>query len=321
MSMQNKEIIKTFFLFLKETKSHMTNEFENYFLNSQELLSKYIHEKGYSFQYEIPIENLNKEWETPKEWYVQLLCLTHAFVTDNETISCNSLLSKESKIEYPSINFVYSNINENSFFTITHQQWLKITAFLCTERIYQILNNPKMLTEYLNLIVLATSCIVEYLQIEKELLKQDISMLIASIKTIVSNIELNNDSMRGMCYGTSMYTCTLAEKFLRIFYIHLAKDEKYIPANKATLGELLGIKNQHIINVFGESHIKNLSFFFQQTPSSNIGENIRNSLAHWTNMQTSTMTPFFVAKILWLFTDVINTIFWHCIKNKINKNA
>ena len=117
-----------------------------------------------------------------------------------------------------------------------------------------------------------------------------------------------------------MYTCALSEKFLRILYLHLAKDERYIPINKATIGELLVGSNTYMVNVFGESHIKNLSFFLQRTPPANVGQNIRNSLAHWANVSTETMTPFFVAKILWIFTDILNTVFWYCLKDVIERN-
>ncbi len=117
-----------------------------------------------------------------------------------------------------------------------------------------------------------------------------------------------------------MYLCAFSEKILRILYLHLTKDEEYIPVHKATFGELLVVGNAYIKDVFGENHIKNLSFFLQRIPPLDIGQNIRNSLAHWVDVSTSEMTPVFVARMLWIFTDILNTVFWYCLKSVIERN-
>ena len=117
-----------------------------------------------------------------------------------------------------------------------------------------------------------------------------------------------------------MYTCALSEKILRILFIHLAKDEKYIPINKATLGELLSENNDYIVNIFGENHIKNLSFFLQRTSPLNIGLNIRNSLAHWSDISTEAMTPSLAGEMLWLFTDILNTVFLFCLNESSERD-
>jgi hypothetical protein len=75
-----------------------------------------------------------------------------------------------------------------------------------------------------------------------------------------------------------------------------------------------------MVDIFGENHIKNLSFFLQKISPSNVGQNIRNSLAHWASVSTEAMTPFFMAKMLWIFTDILNTVFWYCLKDVIERN-
>ena len=145
-------------------------------------------------------------------------------------------------------------------------------------------------------------------------------MLSALVQLVASNSEIDSNAMHGMCYGASMYTCALSEKLLRLLYLHLARDELYIPINKATIGELLVVNNSYLVDIFGENHIKNLSFFLQRTPPSNIGQNIRNSLAHWANVSTEAMTPVLVAKMLWIFTDILNTVFWYCLKNESERD-
>jgi hypothetical protein len=158
------------------------------------------------------------------------------------------------------------------------------------------------------------------LNAEGEQLQQDVGMFSALVQLVANNLEINNDAVHGMCYGTSMYTCALSEKLMRILYLHLAKGERYIPINKATIGELLVVSNTYMADVFGESHIKNLSFFLQRTAPSNVGQNMRNSLAHWANVSKEAMTPFYVAKMLWIFTDILNTVFWYCLKDVIERS-
>ena len=172
----------------------------------------------------------------------------------------------------------------------------------------------------MNLVASAITVIDEQLNAEGEQLQQDIEMFNALVQLVAANIDINNNALHGMCYGASMYTCALSEKLLRILYLHLAKDERYIPINKATIGELLSVSNTYMTDIFGENHIKNLSFFLQRTAPSNVGQNMRNSLAHWANISTEAMTPFFVAKMLWIFTDILNTVFWFCLKDVIERN-
>ena len=197
---------------------------------------------------------------------------------------------------------------------------LSIMASVGTGTLIGILRNQETLIDYLNLLASAVYLIAEQLNVEGEQLQQDVGMLSALVQLVANNLEINNDATHGMCYGASMYTCALSEKILRILYLHLAKDDRYIPINKATIGELLVMSNSHIVGIFGENHVKNLSFFLQKTASSNVGQNIRNALAHWSNVSPEAMTPFFVAKMLWVFTDILNTVFWYCLKDVIERN-
>ena len=197
---------------------------------------------------------------------------------------------------------------------------LSIMASIGTGTMIGILRNQDTLIDYLNLVAAAVQLIAKQLNVEGEQLQKDVGMLSALVQLVANNLESNNDATRGTCYGTSMFTCALSEKILRILYFHLAKHERYIPINKATIGELLVVNNTHIVGILGESHVKNLSFFLQRTTPSNVGQNIRNDLAHWANISTEAMTQFFVARMLWIFTDILNTVFWYCLKDVIEGN-
>lgn len=318
--MQVEEPIRKFHMFLQRIQSPLANEFAEYAKAASNLLSKNILERGQSFQHEIPVEEIVKEWREIDKWEVRLLYITHDCEPIKNDPEWVSRLSKKPESRFVLLDLVSTNVPTDDFFTMSHQQTLSYMEGVGTGTMIGIIRNQDTLLDYLRLVASAISFIVKQLKAEGEQLQQDVSMFSALIKLVANNLEISNDATQGICYGASVYTCALSEKILRILYMHLAKDEQYIPINKATLGELLVVSNSYLVEIFGEDHVKNLSFFLQRTAPSNVGQNIRNFLAHWVNFSKEEMTPFFVAKILWIFTDILNTVFWYCLKNAIERN-
>ncbi len=313
-------VIRKFHLFLQRIQSVMANEFAGYAKAASDLSSKYIEERGQSFQYKIPVDEIVRRWKETDDWRARLLSITHELKEDGEKLLCISQLAIGPKTEHSLIDDISTNIPTDDYYTMSLQQMLSFMAHVGLSKMMEIIRNKETLSDYLDLVSSAISLIVRQLNAEGERLQQDVEMFSALVQLVVNNLDINNAAMHGICYGVSMYLCAFSEKILRILYLHLIKDKEYIPVHKATFGELLVVRNTYIKDVFGENHIKNLSFFLQRTPSSNVGENIRNSLAHLTNVSTSEMTPFFVAKMLWIFTDILNTVFWYCLKSVIERN-
>lgn len=318
--MQVEGTIRKFHLFLQKIQSPLANGFAENAKKAADLLSKSVRERGQAFRFEIPVEEIVSKWKKTEKWELRLLYLTHDFSLGEDDLSCFSRLSIEPEAKHSLLDLVSTNVPTDDFFTMSHQHMLSIMASIGTGTLVGIFRKEDMLADYLNLVVSAISLIVEHLNVEGEQLLQDFGMFSALVQIVASSFDINNDTVRGICYGTSMYTCALSEKLLRILYLHLAKNDRYIPINKATIGELLVSSNNYMVDVFGENHIKNLSFFLHRTVPSNVGQNIRNSLAHWANVSTESMTPIFVAKMVWIFTDILNTIFWYCLKDVIERN-
>lgn len=311
--------IRMFHLFLQRIKSPKANEFAEYSKAAEDLLSKNILERGQIFQYEIPVNEIVNQWKKTENWVKRLLYLTHDFKEENGMITCISRLSKGPDKKHPLIDFVSTNIPTDKFFTMSHQDTLSVIANVGTGTMVGIVRDQDTLGDYISLVMSAVSLITERLNAGGEQLQNDLEMWSALIQIVANNMEINSHALNGMCYGASMYTCALSEKLLRLLYMYLVKDEKYVPINKATLGELLVVNNAYMLDIFGENHIKNLSFFLQRSLPSNVGQNIRNNLAHWANYTVSAMTPLFVAKMLWMFTDILNTVFWYCLKDAVNE--
>ena len=318
--MQVEGTIRKFHLFLQRIQSPLANEFAEYAKAASELLSKNILERGQSFSYEIPVEEIISRWRKTENWEIRLLSITHDLKSDEDLLAFVSRLSREPEAKQSLLDLVSTNVPTDDFFTMSHQQMLSIMASVGTGTMIGILRKRDTLIDYLNLVASAVQLVIEQLGVNGEQLQQDVGMFSGLIQLVANHLEVSNDVTHGMCYGASMYMCALSEKILRVLYMHLAKDERYIPINKATIGELLAVGNQYMVDVFGESHIKNLSFFLQRMSPSNVGQNLRNSLAHWANVSTEAMTPFYVAKMLWLFTDILNTVFWYCLKDVIERD-
>mgnify|MGYP003337233308 CR=1 FL=1 len=77
-------------------------------------------------------------------------------------------------------------------------------------------------------------------------------------------------------------------------------------------GDLLNDTDECMVSIFGKNHIKNLAYFFLQN-NNGVGQNIRNSLAHWSGITNKQMNLMFAAKVIWLMTDIINTLLIDCI--------
>ncbi|MBR4744125.1 MAG: hypothetical protein IK082_08050 [Oscillospiraceae bacterium] len=318
--MQVERTTRIFHRFLQRIKSPLANKFAGFAKKASDLLSEYILERGQSFKYEIPVEEMINRWKKTEDWVVRLMSITHGLKPDGDTLTYISRLSKEPEAKRSLIDIVSTNIPTDDYFKMSHQQMLSVIDSIETGTMVGIIRNQETLLDYLNLVATATTWISEQLNAEGEQLLSDIEMFSALVQLVANNLEIKDNVMRGICYGAAMYSCALAEKLLRILYMHLAKDERYIPVNNATIGDLLVVRNTHIVDVFGENHIRNLSFFLQRTVPTNVGQNIRNTLAHWADITPEVMTPFFVAKTLWLFTDILNTVFWYCLKDVTERN-
>ncbi len=312
--------IRKFHLFLQRIQSPMANEFAECAKVAANLLSKNILERGQSFKCEIPVEEIISRWKKTENWELRLLSITHDLKSNEDDLICVSRLSKGPETKHSLFDLVSTNVPTDDFFTISHQQMLSIMASVGTGTMIGILRNQNTLMDYLNLVASAVHLIAEQLNVEGEQLQEDVGMISSLIQLVANNMEISNDVTHGTCYGATMFLCAFSEKLLRILYLQLAKDEQYIPINKATYGELLTVSNSHIVDIFGENHIRNLSLFLQKTSSTNVGKNLRNSLAHWTGLTADAMTPIFVAELLWIFTDILNTVFWYCLKDVIERD-
>lgn len=313
--MQIEGTVRKFHQFLQRIQSPLANQFAQYAKNTEALLFKNITEQGQSFQYEIPVAEIVKRWKATASRESRLLCITHEFSEVNGHYSLVSTLDKKPKLESALIDLVSTNIPTDDYYTMSHQQTLSICASVGTGAILGIIRDIETASDFYSLLLSAIKYISDGLHVENEDLDRDVEQLISMVQLVINNHNLDEITVHSLCYGAAMFICALSEKLLRLFYINLVKDRQYVPINKATMGELLSDSNTEILNVFGFHHIKSLSFFLMQTQPKNVGYNFRNKLAHWSAMSVNHLTPTYVAQLLWLFTDILNTVLWHLLED------
>ena len=108
---------------------------------------------------------------------------------------------------------------------------------------------------------------------------------------------------------------------MRIVYLKVVGLKEYVSINKATLGQTLNSNNPYMRDYFGEKHIRHLAYFLVKdndkcgNRQERIGLDYRNLLAHW-EIKPDEVSIDLVALLMWLFIDIVNTIYIKESKNQ-----
>ena len=305
--------IREFNAFLIAISSPLANGFSKYLKKSKMLMAQYLEKHGHIYEYRIPVKEMADLWQKAESWEIRLISLTHSGDVNHDVVSRLSLLEHQS---HPFLDLAKSNIPTNSYFTSSFQQNLGTEISMYSAFFQHIITDSDLIKDYVNLLSSATNYISE--QMEDDELNDDVAFLFDNIVLLANNLKTSINTIRLLCYSSSMFLCSLTEKILRVFYKYLLKDIIYVPTKKATLGILINENNKELLSIFGNDHIKNLSYFLLSVQPDEIGHDLRNRLAHWSNINKDNMTLSQVAELLYLFTDVLNTIFIYFIKHNNN---
>ena len=307
--MMNEGIVREFTSFLQHIKHPKANDFVIHYKAVEEILFKRIQETGQHSQHEIPVGEIIEQFTKTENWMLRLLSLTHSYVPNSNPPAFKSRLNFGRDETHHLMDFCSSNIPTDRYFTRSHQMMLGVHASVGAGTMVGIMSRPEVYEDYAKLIMSAVIFISEQMQREDEHLFDDWVLLDRMLQTIIANRELGVESIQTLCYSAAMFTCSLMEKILRLFYVDKVKGKIYVPVEHATLGQLLTEDNAEIVNTFDPIHTKHLAFFMLKCGDKKIGHNYRNRLAHWTEIKNASLTVSLVAELLWLFTDVLNTIF------------
>lgn len=305
--MRNESYIRNFNNFLKSIHHINANNFEKIYNKVNDTLKAYINTGGKTITTEVNISPIVEMINSDLTIARKILLLTHH--PNSNAKKWEAILNEAPKEKHPLFDLVSTNIATNDYFTFTHQieleHILKFGGFL----IRRIFSDLKLFAECLLGYEEIINVIVEVVGDESKDLLADFELLSNMISNIFS---LNNDDERiifqSLCYGAAMFICAFIEKLLRYVYRYLFRGVKYIPFNKATLGELLADREDGLTLVLGEFQVKHLRFYLCGEKDSDIGYGFRNRLAHLNQVNLQSLSPLFVCELFYLLTSIMNSI-------------
>lgn len=236
----------------------------------------------------------------------RLLSLTHIYKNDSDH-KLISYLSIYTGIQLEDI--VETNIQGNKSYSESQKLYLD---FLTKS---QVLVFQEILLQENNFFIWKNDVIRAFESLSKSLsseeLKQFIDMLLVNLQNVVKDSK--NEIEPVLAYNCNMLGSALIEALIRNAY---AIETQSKNNGDVTLSDLLSGKNECTQKIFTDLHVKALSYFLMQNfpgDSEDLGLNIRNSLAHLHNVSKDLLSRYGVAEVMWLFTDVLNSIYlFHC---------
>ncbi|EHZ5160313.1 hypothetical protein FKZ09_13760 [Enterococcus faecalis] len=271
------------------------------------MVEEYLQKNGQVFSQEIPVAEIVEQCMKEASWPITIINVTHSVDTSKKLIV--SRLSQGPDEGFSLLDIVGSDLDRDNYFTRTHQNNLGIEVAVGLSTLLGITYHSK---EYFEKLFnwYRTTIQVVYKKINSPELDtiEDFNHLFQ----MVSNLRINNSKLvkQTLSFGLCVYICGLIEKTLRNFYFYIAKNKKYISISNITLGELINSeKNEEMKKVFGENHLKNLQYFLLSSGEKRIGCQYRNRLAHFRDLKWSEINESFAFKLLFFYTDILNTIF------------
>ena len=298
--METEPVIKAVSLFLLQIDSRHKEKFLDLARIADETLFQFLTAPLSSNKFEIPAGDAElKEWTYINPSARKLIDLTHQLVSDGTGISYESFLEKSpAEQNSDSVNNVFSEQREYFLFRLGEVNGVN---FL------RILNNSTTFDDYRKKVLLEINIISGQMCLADYSLKDDVSLMFCALRMMVDNMDNPNyEQSEVICYGASMFICALTEKLLRLFYQYIEKMNRDV----LTLSKLLNENNSIGGVSFSKKHKVGLKYFLLKIFGRKAGRNFRNILAHWdTEMSPGFMTPFFTSRLLWLFTDVLNSVY------------
>lgn len=306
--------------YLRKIKDKRANEFSKKTEELSNELNEWLKTNGKTVSYEIPVGEIVNMWRKDEHWESRLLSLTHSFhKSDNgNNVRVFSRLEECEKLD-SILDFCRVNMPTDEYFVYSRQLALQMQSNVDGGTIFAILLNNDDAKEYYKLIASAIYHIQDIAKSNrKKALSIDTDMLISNIETIRKN--KNKTDAKAIYYGTAMLACALSEKILKIIYEDLIMDMQYVSTDSLELGSLLNSDNKEnpLIPVFGANHLKHLAFFLSKVGDNRVGYGTRNSLAHLSDNIEDRLGDQLISQLLWIFTDILNTAFWHYINSAEN---
>ena len=284
------------------------------------MLDESVKENGHQVKFEILTGKIVELWKESKVWQFKFISLSHDRIVQREgEMVINSRLEIDADGKKRLFDKICSNWNCDDYYTRSLQDKLSILGSIETGTMLTIMQDEEMYCELMGMIKNVVMFISEKLDCASENFEKDVKILDMHLQNCMGDSDYGEDRQIALCYGASMFICALVDKLMRVLYVNVVGVEKYISVDKATLGQTLNPRDEFMKKYFGEKHIRHLAYFFNKDGEKerSIGYNYRNSLAHWT-INPDSVSIGLVGQLMWLFIDIVNTIFVKFLFEKDN---
>lgn len=312
--------IEKMYKFLNVEKHFEANNFKLVLEKLKVQLNEQLMEDGHLFTQEIPVGKIVEKLMENFKYPFTLLNITHQYNTQKNEI--NSRLNFNSKGAEGFIDKISSTSSSDNFYTHSHKKKLDTIIVTLSGTLHHLFINSNEYFDVMFNYYYSVIC-----EINKKIYNSDTDLTedIEALNQMIYSLKINKDSekiiLETQSYGICIFLCSYIEKILRDFYFYLVKDYKYVAVNKITLNDLINeISNPELKKIFGEMHLKHLKYFLLSDSEKKIGFNYRNRLAHWKDISWEEIDVFLVFKLLYLFTDVVNTIYIYLYLGDLNPN-
>ena len=303
--------VRRFIKCLNDIKSSYVNQFVEPLKTIELLLNESVKENGYHSKYEIPMGEIINLWKKQKEWEKRFISLTHDWLVKYDgKIKFKSRLEVDTNGKNGFLDEICSNSNSDDYYTRSLQDKLNIVSAIETATILSIMQDEGMYSELIGMLMSVMDFISNRFNCGIENFEKDIKILDKHLQMSMQANDYDADTQIALCYGASMFICALIDKLMKSLYLYVVGVEKYISIDKVTLGQTLNPNDTFMRAYLGEKHIRHLAYFLSKDGERErvIGYNHRNSLAHWT-INPDSVSISLVGQLMWLFIDVVNTIF------------
>lgn len=311
--------LKRFTGCLEKMKNPLVNNFASVKNRINKLLDESIKKNGHKFEYKIPTGQMLDLWKGLTSWEIKLITLTHkAEKSDKGEIVFRSNIEVDVSVVNNIMDMVSTNITKDDYYTLSLQEKLSVVGAVESATFMALIHDKELYCEFMDMVMSAIMHISKIFECDEERFDLDIKILDNHLQMCRGSAGKERITDIALCYGASMFLCALIDKLLRVLYVSLTGVDKYISLEKLTIGQILNPNDQVMKSYFGVKHIRHLSFFLSKDglKERNIGFNYRNSLAHWT-INPESVSLSLVAQLLWLFVDVMNTIFIKIIQSDL----
>ena len=200
----------------------------------------------------------------------------------------------------------YNDMPDDEFFTLECRKRLSNLEADQDAEFLEILRDRRAFEVYSWLVKYAALYISSKISKQNDGLVVDVEMMLVMLRLAYRDFNKNSQEQEIFCYSLSMFLCSISEKILRLFNFYLTKGKD---SENATLGDLLNEGQKELVKVLGIDHIRTLAYFLIGTTGIKLGRNYRNSLVHWSSgLVPSDMSPVFASSMLWMFTDILNSV-------------